>query len=111
MEKRLGKIEKVSFGLGGYQDICIGLNVTLAGDFWAVSDSKAAWDANLIDCSEYCKWTEEDRSAQYAEIVRYVSDLLYAAKVSNVQQLQGKPVEVTFDGMKLKSWRILTEVL
>jgi hypothetical protein len=28
-----------------------------------------------------------------------------------VDELKGKPVEVTFDGNMLKEWRILTEVL
>jgi hypothetical protein len=43
--------------------------------------------------------------------MRYVSSLLKDAKVNSVDQLKGKPVEVTFDGNMLKSWRILTEVL
>jgi len=29
MEKKLGKIENVKFGIGGYQDAMIGLHVTL----------------------------------------------------------------------------------
>lgn len=112
MRRELGKIEKVSFGICGYQGGCIGLSVTLSGaDGWGVCDSKAAWDANRVKHSENCKWTEEDRSRQYDEIIRYVSDLLNAAKVEDVAGLKGKPVEATFDGMQLKSWRILTEVL
>jgi hypothetical protein len=111
-EKRLAKIEDVSFGIGGYQDACIGLNVVLAGKGWGVCSSKTAWDANIIKHSEYSKWTEEDRSRQYAEIVRYVSDLLCEAKVNTVNDLKGKPVEVTFDKSgTLQGWRILTEVL
>jgi hypothetical protein len=43
--------------------------------------------------------------------MRYVSTLLKEAKVNSVDMLKGKPVEVTFDGNTLKSWRILTEVL
>jgi hypothetical protein len=43
--------------------------------------------------------------------MRYVSKLLKDAKVSSVDELKGKPVEVTFDGNMLKEWRILTEVL
>jgi len=111
MRKELGKIEKIEFGVGGYQDACIGLHITLSGEGWGVGASKEAWDANMIVWSEYCKWTEEDRSKQYDEIVRYISDLLHEAKVSNITQLKGKPVEATFDGLMLVSWRILTEVL
>lgn len=111
MRTELGKIEKVSFGLGGYQDACIGLTVTLSGKGWGVSNGKTAWDANLIKHTERCEWTEADRDAQYAEIMRHVSDLLAAAKVDSVDQLRGKPIEATFDGMILKEWRILTEVM
>lgn len=111
MDKKLGKLKSVEFGLGGYQEACIGINVQIDFDGSGVGDSKTAWDANLIECTSHCKWTEEDRSAQYAEIVRYISGLLADAKVSNVSQLIGKPVEVTMDGMQLKSWRILKEVL
>lgn len=111
MRTELGKIEKVSFGLGGYQDACIGLNVTLSGNGWGVGSDRTAWDANKIKRTERCEWTEADRDQQYAEILRYVSDLLAAAKIDSVDQLRGKPIEATFDGMTLKEWRILTEVL
>ena len=111
IEKRLGKLENVKFGLGGYQDACLGLSVTITGDGWACCDNKSAWDANQIKHTKHCKWTEEDRSEGYVVVMRFVSDLLKDAKVSSIDQLNGKPVEVEFDGVTLKSWRILTEVL
>lgn len=111
MEKKIGKIEAVKFGLGGYQGCMIGLHVTLSSGGWGVGDSKAAWDAESIKWSENCKWTEEDRDKQYAEVMRYVSTLLKNAKVDTVDKLKGIPVEVTFDGNMLQEWRVLTEVL
>ena len=111
MEKKLGKIESVSFGLGGYQGTMLGLHVTLGDGSWGVSDTKGNWDSEQIECSDHCKWTESDRDEWFAEIMRYVSKLLKDAKVSSVDELKGKPVEVTFDGNMLKEWRILTEVL
>ena len=111
MEKKLGKLENVRFGLGGYQDACLGLTVTISGDGWGVGDNKSTWDANRIKCSDRCKWTEEDRSKGYDEVMRFVSDLLSNAKVSSISELNGKPVEAVFEGMVLKSWRILTEVI
>ena len=111
MEKRLGKIESVSFGLGGYQGAMLGLHVTLGDGSWGVGDSSANWDAEQISCSEHSKWSESDRDEWYAEIMRYVSKLLKDAKVDSVDKLKGKPVEVTLDGNLLKEWRILTEVL
>jgi hypothetical protein len=111
MEKKLGKIESVSFGLDGYQGAMLGLHVTLGNGSWGVGDSKANWDAEQIKWSEHTQWTELERDSWYAEIMRYVSKLLKEAKVDSVDKLKGKPVEVTFDGNQLKSWRILTEVL
>ncbi len=111
MEKRLGKIQQVRFGLGGYQDACIGIHFTLGGDGWGVQDTKSAWDANMIKCTEHTLWTEEERSKQYDEIVRYISDLLRQAKVDSITRLKGIPIELEFDGNCLKDWRILTEVI
>lgn len=111
MEKKLGKIENVSFGIGGYQDCMLGLQVTLGDNGWGVVDNRTAWDAERISWSENCKWTEEDRDKQYSEIMRYLSKLLKDAKVDSVDKLKGIPVEVTFDGNMLKEWRVLTEVL
>lgn len=110
--KHLGKIESVYFGLGGYQDCMLGLHVSLRyGDCLGSDDNKSAWDSNLIKHSDHCQWTEQDRSRQYDEILRYVSDLLAQAKVDRVEKLKGIPVEVISEGLRLKSWRILTEVL
>ena len=111
MEKKLGKIESVRFGHGGYQDSCLGLSVTLSASGWGVGDFKGGWDAELIKHSEYSKWSEEDRDKSYSDTMRFLSKLLKEAKVSSVDQLKGIPVEVMFDGMMLKEWRILTEVL
>lgn len=111
MTKELGKIEKVRFGHCGYQDACLGISFVLSGKGWGLVDSKSTWDAELMKWSEGCKWTEEDRDKQYSEIMRYVSKLLSDAKVSNISQLEGKPIEVTLDGNLLREWRILTEVL
>lgn len=111
VKKELGRISDVYFGLGGYQEAMIGIHLQFSFDCCGVGDSKCAWDANCIKWSKSCEWSEKDRSAQYDEIVRFVSDLLSQAKVDDVAKLKGKPVELTFDGMSLKSWRILTEVL
>jgi hypothetical protein len=111
MEKKLGKIESVSFGLGGYQECNLGLSVTLGNGSWGVGDFRGGWDAESIKWSENCKWTESDRSKNYDDTMRYLSKLLKDAKVTSVDKLKGIPVEVTFDGNTLKEWRILTEVL
>ena len=111
MEKKLGRIENVKFGIGGYQNAMIGLHITLGNNGWGVQDSRSAWDAENIKYSKNSKWTEADRDKKYAEIVRYLSKLLKDAKVNNIDKLKGIPVEVTFEDNMLKEWRILTEVL
>jgi hypothetical protein len=111
MEKKLGKIQSVRFGHGGYQDACIGLSVTLGDGSWGVNDFKGTWDPEIIKCTEHTKWTEEDRTNNIGEAVRLVSKLLKEAKVDSVDKLKGIPVEATFDGSMLKEWRVLSEVL
>jgi len=109
--KELGKIENVRFGIGGYQDAQIGIYFTFSGKGWGVNSSECAWDKNIIKRSEYCKWTEGERSELYSEIVRFISDTLFDAKVDYIEKLKGIPVEVTFENNTIKSWRVLKEVL
>jgi hypothetical protein len=111
MEKRLGKIESVRFGYGGYQDACIGISFILVGEGWGVGDFKGTWDPEIIECTKNSQWTEEDRSKNIDEMIRYVSKLLKDAKVDSVDRLKGIAIEATFDGMLLKEWRVLKEVL
>lgn len=110
-DKKLGKIESINFGLGGYQGAMLGLNLVFSGESWAVSDFKGAWDPILIECDEHCKWIEEDRSKQFIDTINLISKLLTESKVNSIDQLKGKPVEVEFEGNTLKGWRILKEVL
>lgn len=110
MRKELGKITNATFGYDGYQDAQFGFGVVLEGKGWGVSDFKGGWSLD-IDCSEHCKWTEEDRSNDYATVVRFLNKTLQDAKKRHVAELVGVPIEAEFDGMILKSWRVLTEVL
>lgn len=111
MEKRLGKIKSAYFGLGGYENHQLGLSITLGNEVWVVSDFKGGWDAEKIVWTKNCMWTEQERSDHYSETVRFLSKILNEAGVSNVNQLEGIPVMITFQAGVLKSWRILTEVL
>lgn len=111
MNKELGKIKSVQFGIGGYQDAMIGIHFDLGGYGWGVMTNKSALDCSIVKHNENCKWSEKDRSKQYDEIMRYVSDLLNKAKVKTIDKLTGIPIEATFEEGVLKSWRILEEVL
>lgn len=110
IDKRIGKIEKIFFGEGGYQDACIGVTFDLGSEkeSWGVGDFWGAW---AIARSEYSKWTEEDRIKSLGEMVMRVNKLMQDAKVHRLDDLKGKPIEVTFEGNMLKEWRILTEAI
>jgi len=109
--KELGKIEKAYFGYGGYQDMQFGLTVVLSFDGKGCVDFiEGGWSEDIwVD--QYTKWTEKDRQIQRAEMVKKINKLLKDAKVKTIDELKGKPIEVINEGLKLKSWRILTEVL
>lgn len=110
MEKldSLGKIQSVKFGSGGYQNAQFGIWFTFGADGWGVSDGMGVWQGKPSDSA---KWTEQDKKEKMFEIMEYIERLLKEAKVSEVHELEGVPVEIKWDGMALKSWRILTEVI
>lgn len=106
--KELGRIQKITYGFGGYQDAQFGLSVTLGGAGWGVADFHGGW---AIKPSDHADWTVGDQDKWFAETARHILRLLKEAKATDVSGLLGKPIEATFDGNLLKSWRILTEVL
>lgn len=108
LRKELGRITKASFGWGGYQDVMIGLSVSLGGQSWGVDDFHGAWGN---DRALNAQWTEESRLTHLGNACMFLRDLLKAAKVSDVSALVGTPIEASFDGQKLSSWRVLTEVI
>jgi len=112
MEKQYGKITKVVFGNGGYQDAMLGVHVNISGEGWSVNHSgPTTWNPEIIKHLENCKWTEESRDALFAEGVRWLAKIMADAKVESLDQLVGKPVVCEMDGNTLKDWRIFTEVL
>ena len=112
MRKKIGKIKNINIGYGGYQDAMFGVTVTLGSDkeCWGVGDFKGAWGMRT-KVTEYTKWTEEDRQKTFADTMVFLDELMQKAKVSTIDELEGVPVEVTFEGMALKEWRVLEEVL
>jgi hypothetical protein len=106
--KEFGKIKEATFGLGGYQDVQIGFWLVLGGESWGVHAGSGAWATEHTDS---CKWTPESRLLEIGEQGMLLVETLNKANKRRVQDLVGVPVEVTFDGNALKSWRVLTEVL
>lgn len=108
MTFEIGKIERIEFGHGGYQNACIGVSVVLSGKGWGVQDFKGTWH---IPRSATAQWTEEDRIRSLGETVMWLNGILNDANRQTVSELKGVPVKAEFDGGRLVSWRILTEVL
>ena len=104
----LGRIQKAAFGWGGYQEVMIGLSITFGGKSWGCGDFKGAWG---VERTEFSQWSEEDRLRQLGEACMFLRDLLKSAGKTSVEQLVGTPIEATFEGTKLVSWRVLDEVL
>ena len=110
--KYLGKIERIKFGLCGYQDQMLGIRLTLNFNDSESVHERCFWDYNKVKNDNNCKWDEESRSAKVIKIMRYISDLMAKAKVDNVNDLVGIPIEVECEDMEVvKSFRVLEEVL
>ena len=112
MEKKIGKIKKVWFGYGGYQDAMFGITFSLGSDkeCWGVQDFKGTW-GSTTEITEQTKWTEQDRRNENADVMVFIDSLMIKAKVRGLNDLAGIPVEATFEGMALKKWRVLEEVI
>lgn len=109
--KELGKIKSIRVGMGGYQDAMFGVTFDLGGDGWGVSDFWGFWSPSRMKHSEHCKWTEASRLQALTDAFVRLDSLMKSAKVNDSMKLAGIPIEVSFEGTTLKSWRILTEVL
>lgn len=108
MRKELGKIQRFDIGLGGYDGAMFGMSVTLGGSGWGVCDFDGTW---VRDPDEHCKWSFEDQSHLWGTVCRRVARLMKSAKVTTCAEMVGIPVEVSFNGSSLSSWRVLEEVL
>ena len=107
-ETILGKISSVYFGV---IDGRLGLYLTLSGSK-LVQQTYTAWDPEgTKPIGSGFQWTEEDRDIELIKIMRKISKLLKQAKVSKVNDLLNIPIEFVIEENRLKSWRILEEVL
>ncbi len=112
MNKRvkLGKIRSVSFGYGGYQEAMFGLSLGFDCDGGCVGTFIGSWPKSM-DRPESAEWSEKDRDKSLLESITILEEMLGKTGKQSVEELIGAPVECTFDGQKLDSWRILDEVL
>lgn len=110
-EKHLGKIRSLRIGLGGYQSMMFGITVALEFDNTYTTLFEGTWSPSQMERGEHAEWTEADRSNGITNAFYKLDLWLKQAKVNDAMKLVGIPIEVTCEGMRFKSWRILTEVL
>ena len=109
-EMKIGKIKSVRFGKGGYDDAMFGITVQLGSDkeSWGTTDFWGWWS---FPPSDGAKWTVADQKNYFGDLFFRIIELCDKAKVKDITQLKDVPVEVVFDDMRLKSWRVLDEVI
>lgn len=106
---RIGKIKSIRFGHGGYDDAMIGVTFDLGSETgWGVGDFWGTWFAERSGREQ---WSEADRIRKLGEVAMRINALLVAAKVHDLADLKGKPIEATIEGHALKSWRVLAEAI
>jgi len=111
LTKQLGKISSIRLGIGGYQGSMLGLHICFELENSGICTTHSTWDYETTEHTKHCKWTAQSRLDKYADIMVRISKLLKDAKVQDISQLKGIPVEIKLDGLNFYSYRILTEVL
>ena len=89
VKKLLGKIASIHYGVGGYQDVQLGLSITLEGKGWGTTVFNGIWDYSHIPSpTDVYKWTEGDRTNELIKVNRRISELLKQAKVPTIDKLK-----------------------
>jgi hypothetical protein len=99
MEKVLGKIDRAEVGFGGYQEAMFGLTIGFSSGSMVCGDFLGSFPKETPEPGRWDQFGDK------------IIELLRDAKVDSVSKLVGKPVEICFDGLSLKTWRVLIEVL
>lgn len=115
---KIGVIEKVRFGLGGYQDTQIVFEFFLSmGSTSTIHTMECGFhhvtEDELFEFPHRYNWNHRDRCMRIGELAWEVVKLMKDAKVSDLNALVGKPVEVRLEseyGRNL-GFRILKEAV
>lgn len=107
IEKRLGKIDFAEFGILKDYPFLIGIHLGFSMGGCGVMDG----GQYTVNISPECCWKDVSREVAVTSVVEKVNRILSDAKVCYVSDLVNKPVEVTLENGRFKSFRILTEVL
>lgn len=106
MRKKIGYIRSAKYGQVEDMPIMFGLQL----DFYFNDFSGAGTTELMFNISGEVK-DKEGADQIIADVTRRINEILKDANVNTVDQLIGKPVEVTIEGANTKSFRILTEVI
>lgn len=119
IEKKLGKIESVTFGrVCGRSEEALGLQLRFSGAGWGVGTDHIIAPITDHDLDNRPEWNDDDDSGRLAladlvhkfQVVSLVK-MMREAKVRDITQLKGVPVEITFENKVFRMCRVLTEVL
>lgn len=102
--KVLGKITKVRYGFDDH--LTFGAYFHLEGSGFGVVASVATGPHHQRNGESL-----QDFQARMGRVSARLVLAMQEAKVQNLHEMEGKPVEVEFEGNMIKDWRILTEVL
>lgn len=105
---KLGKITNVRFGFIPDYPFLFGIDFDF---FFGDGTGIGSGGKYTLNISKECKWTSQERKDAIEEAVDFIVKILRDAKVTNVYDLKGKPVEVTIQDNTFINFRILTEVL
>lgn len=118
MHTEIGKIERVRFGFGGYQDCQIVFQFVLGGKGWGtVVTYECGWghisEAELTKPGSTYQWTHEGRVRRIGENGYKVFELIRKAKKQHLQELEGVPIKCFFESANGRNigFEILEEVL
>jgi hypothetical protein len=121
MIEELGKITSANFGYGGYQDAQIVFRFELGGKGWGCTQTfECGWghmSEEEVNKDKHIKWTHEDRIKNIGEKAWQVFNIIKAAKVNTLKELEGKPIRAFFEEQcprlagRIHHFEILTEVL
>ena len=105
---RLGKITDAVFGT---VDNKIGITLVIGGQGWGIVVSDLTNNYAALKPQEAPSWVDDEYVKECRVMVDAMGIILRDAKVVNLDQLPGIPVEVITKGSDLVSWRVLKEVL
>lgn len=104
-ERILGKISSAEFGTVKDYPFLVGLKIEFtSGNCIGGSIN----DKYIVNVGQGCELKKND---EIISLFDFIFCLLKNAKVSNISELKGVPVEITLENSKFKDFRILTEVL